>query len=562
MEVARRLYLYFIAAITLGMVIAGLITLANIALELALGTGGGQFVGFNPVEQRNGQLALTLATIGVALPVWALHWGLAQRSAFRAEPERRSAIRALYLAGVMLALLMLILGSGRDLVAYVFNTVFGADTGSNLGLAQSIASLLIGGGFWVYHAVIATRDARGPTSGAAAWLPRLYRYLAALIGLVTLLVGVVELINLAGETLGQSGGVIGSGPRASELASALTNIAVGTALWASHWYWSNRIARRQDERGDGERTARNRYGYLAVVIFGAVSALLQELSMAVRGVVSLGLGAEDPSAPEPALAIAGALALALVFGAVWMAHRRFMIREAARVSETLAMGAHRVDAYTIALLGLSIGGSGLAWLIGKAIAVAFSSSRSISGGGGNPELATFLSYTLVGSLAWLAAINVIGRWRSTPGIHEARSTARRAYLLLAIAGAVLGGVSAMVLLLNRLFGSILGAAAPSSVAVELATPIGVLVMALLIAGLHYRWLQRDQREVAIERTTAQLESLAAAEPAGPDLGLATPVAPAAQRRLVVTGPPGADLGATVAALRDALPDGFSLEDAD
>lgn len=562
MEIARRLYLYLISAITLGMLIGALITLVNIALEIILGTDGSEFIGFNPIQERIGRLSLVLATIGVALPVWGLHWVLAQRSAGRVESERRSAVRALYLAGVMFSLLVLLMISGRDLVSYLNTLIFGGSVGSNLGLAQSIAGLLIGAAFWAYHANVAARDARGPTSESAAWLPRLYRYLAAFIGLSTLLFGIIELIALAGEALSSTGGAISSGPRPSALASALTNVVVGAVVWISHWSWSNRIAHRQDERGLAERTARNRFGYMALVIFVAISALLQELTVAVRGVLSMGLGAEDDfSSTDPVLAVVGAIVLALVFGAVWLAHRRFMISEASRVSEALAMGARRVDAYIVALLGLSLGGSGLAWLIGKAITVLFSGGRSITSGGGDSELATFLAYTLVGSLIWLAAINVITRWRSAPGLDEARSTARRVYLLLAIAGSLLGGVSAMVLLLNRLFGSILGAAGPANLATELATPVGVLIMALLIASLHFRWLRRDQREVATERTSAQLEAIGAAPAVTLDDALAAS-APPAQRRLVVIGPAGADLGATVQALRGVLPEGYSLEEAD
>jgi hypothetical protein len=562
MEIARRLYLYVISAITLGMLTGALVTLVNIALEIILGADSGEFIGFNPIQERIGRLSLVLATIGVALPVWGLHWVLAQRSAGRVESERRSAVRALYLAGVMFSLLVLMMISGRDLVSYLNTLIFGGSAGSTLGLAQSIAGLLIGGAFWAYHANVAARDARGPTSESAAWLPRLYRYLASFIGLATLLLGIVDLIALAGEALTSSGGAISSGPRPSALASALTNVVVGAVVWASHWSWSNRIADRQDERGLAERNARNRYGYMALVIFVAVSAVLQELTVALRGVLSISLGADDDlSSTDPILAVAGAIVLALVFGAVWLAHRRFMISEAGHVSEALEMGARRVDAYIVALLGLSLGGSGLAWLIGKAITVVFSSGRSITSAGGDSELAGFLAYTLVGSLTWLGAINVISRWRSALGLGEARSTARRAYLLLAIAGSLLGGVSAMVLLLNRLFGSILGAAGPANLATELATPIGVLVMALLIAGLHYRWLRRDQRDLAIERTNVQLESMAAARAEAPAEVVPAP-APRAQRRLVVTGPAGADLGAAVAGLRAALPEGYGLDEVD
>jgi hypothetical protein len=574
MEIARRLYLYIISAITLGMLITALFTLVNIALETILGSSTRDYFGTNPIVARREQLALVLATIGVSFPVWGLHWILAQRAAQapapRGDVERRSGVRALYLAGVMFVLLVVLMVSATGLVRYLLSLVLGAQSGDRLGPAQAVGSILIAGGFWAYHALVAARDARVPTSEAAAWLPRLYRYLAAFIGLMLLLYGIVGLVDLAGQVLRQAGGgVIGSGSRSSALAAALTNVIVGLAVWAGHWLWSNRIARALDVRGERERTARNRSAYLVLVIFVAASVALIEFAIATTQAIKLVTGTPDVSGGS-ILDVVGAVVLGLVFGAVWWAHRRFMITEAGHLSEGHSMGARRVDAYIVALLGLSIGGTGLAWLIGKAITVVFPGpALTASGGGGNSELAAFLGYTLVGSLAWLAEISIIARWRDRLSLSEASSTARRAYLLLAIAGALLGGISALVLLLNRVFGSILGVTGPRNLAAELATPTGVLIMAVLIAGLQFRWLRRDQAEIVIERTRAQQEQMVA-EPAPPaaeaeQAAVAPATAPEAtpaERWLVLTVPPGADPAAALEELRRALPEGYVLEEAD
>jgi hypothetical protein len=568
MEVARRLYLYVISAITLGMLVFALLSLVNIALEVLF--GGNDFgIGLDPVAERRGRLAMMLATIGVALPVWLVHWTLAQRAALaagpRAQAERRSAVRALYLAGVMFGLMVLIVITGREVTRFVLAFALGADSGSQLGrlgLAEGIGAILVAGGFWLYHANVAARDWRDGAFGSADWLPRTYRYLMAFVGLSVLLLGIVEVVGLAGDVLSNGlGGVIGSGPRPAALASSLGYVVVGGLVWAGHWFWSNRIARGENERGRSERTARNRYGYLVFVMWVMASLTLNELSTALSAVLSAALGETSPGVGQLGIGLLGAIVLALVFAGVWWAHRRFMFEEAGRLSPAYALGARRVDAYVIALLGLMSAGPGLAWLIGKAISVASSGSGTIIGGNSNAELAMYVAFTIVGSIAWLVAISVVSRWRASEPLSEASSTARRTYLLLAIAGSVLGGVAALVLVLNRLFGSVLGVSGPRNLVGELATPLGVLVIALLIAGLHYAWLRRDQREVAIARTNAQLEALATTAPALAPEPMPVP-APVAQRRLVVTAPAGTDLDAALATLRGALPEGLSLEEAD
>ena len=76
MQAARRLYLYTMSGITLGVIAAGLVILLEVVLE---GTGlldrGPTSFTAAPRER----ISQAVAMLGVGIPVWAIHWLLIQR---------------------------------------------------------------------------------------------------------------------------------------------------------------------------------------------------------------------------------------------------------------------------------------------------------------------------------------------------------------------------------------------------------------------------------------------------------------------------------------------------
>ena len=98
----RRLYLYGVSAIALALMAVGAGSLIELAFErLGRAIAGTGVIG--PGLDRE-LLAMSVALLIVGLPLWLAHWWLADRSVRRdtpeADAERRSVIRALYLAGV------------------------------------------------------------------------------------------------------------------------------------------------------------------------------------------------------------------------------------------------------------------------------------------------------------------------------------------------------------------------------------------------------------------------------------------------------------------------------
>src|SRR4051812_19838730 len=105
MAVTRRVYLYGIALVALGMLVAGLVGLLQIVLEAMVRAGQPAVAGAgdDPIRNRV-SFASTLTAIG--LVAWLIHWGLADRPVRQggaaSVSERASAIRKLFLYLVLL----------------------------------------------------------------------------------------------------------------------------------------------------------------------------------------------------------------------------------------------------------------------------------------------------------------------------------------------------------------------------------------------------------------------------------------------------------------------------
>src|SRR5690606_14661930 len=184
-QIARRLYIYFIAAVSLAMLAVGLMNLLRIGLaQIAIALGWSEVI-LEPGKAIRRQVSLWAAVSIVALPVWLLHWWLAERAALRpnaeGEAERGSTVRALYVSAVLAGSFIAWFFAGTALVRRLLGEVLDAPepTGS---LAGPLALVLVSASIWVYHAGVRRGDAAAvEMRGAAAWAPRLYRYAAAFI---------------------------------------------------------------------------------------------------------------------------------------------------------------------------------------------------------------------------------------------------------------------------------------------------------------------------------------------------------------------------------------------
>ena len=142
------------------------------------------------------EVSIYAAIAIVALPIWLLHWWLAERGRHGpdSEGERRSSVRALYLAGVLTGALFAAIVAAVRLLQATTLWIVSTNGADAPGSGEFwIALLAVSVSILAYHGCVRLGDMRAcPLEEEADWLPRLYVYLAAFIGLTLLTFAVGE----------------------------------------------------------------------------------------------------------------------------------------------------------------------------------------------------------------------------------------------------------------------------------------------------------------------------------------------------------------------------------
>lgn len=549
MQTARRLYLYLLAGIGLGVLVSG-VSLLLTTLFQALGLGGGEVLsGGQAVRER---LTLATAMSAVALPVWLIHWFVAERGVRPGRPgadaERSSAVRGLYFALVLGGLLIALFVSAGSLVEYAVQSLTGdapdfREPAGDLGLLVAAAAA------WGYHIRVRIRDWRtGSIFGAGAWLPRAYLYAATFVGLLLLLFGTADLLALVSRmVIGAPDPVFDSGQAwwSFPLATAVSRVLIGAVAWIGHWWYANRLWTDPSARGALERAARPRFAYYVAALVVSAAAAIGYLGQGLSGVLDAAFGTLDSDNRVVAELVATLLA-AVLFAIAWRIHAGWLRAAAAEPGGPGNAAGERLVAYPTALVGLALGAVAIGRLLGQLIETLFGGGQVVVGGLLALEIvADFVPYALLGAGAWLWQWSRITRTRRVDPIGEGASTVRRAALLLVLAIAVLAGVAALGTILYQLFGTIFGIDARG----DLGVPLGALIAALAVAAFHGQLLRGDARVRD-----------AVAAPSTEDARAARPVA---ELSLVLVAPAGTDpaeLTRVRLALEEELPDGYRLRE--
>lgn len=561
MQTVRRLYLYLMSGIALAVLLVGLNILLSVALH-ALGIGRGESISGNDSDRE--ALSLAAALVVVGLLVWTVHWMLVERSLRPDNPnrdaERGAAERALYLTLVLGALLVFGVLAGIQLMEELTSRLFGIsrlDEFFTPDIGASLATVVVTGSAWAYHVAIRQRDLRvGPLTGAGAWMPRVYLYGAALVGLIFTALNISTLLGTGVRAL--SGPVPdfdpGDFPKL-QAAVAIAGIIAWGIVWLGHWWFSTRLAHGTGWRADSERRARLRVAYLV----GAVGSMALGTGifafLALFATLRLALAAPDLSGTEDAVQAVGVPLVSLLpWAAAWWLHRTWLFAESRAADDPARLAtAERLNASVVALIGLWALAVGSAGLLGLLLDASLGGNRTL-GDFWKGELAGYLAAAVLGTLLWLWNwLRLQARHAAAPR-EEADSTVRRAYLLIVVGITVIASLGSLAFVLYRLFASILGVAIVENAMSALSAPIGALIVATAVAVYHGLALRRDQALRAEASSAVQAEG-AAVETAEIPPAQETP----ARRVLVLSGPANADLDATVAAIRAALSPELSLE---
>ncbi|MDQ3401161.1 MAG: DUF5671 domain-containing protein, partial [Chloroflexota bacterium] len=200
----------------------------------------------------------------------------AQRAA-RAEPDRRSPLRALYLYLVMFVTALLVFfhlqHALRDpLIALLGPVPFGpqAMPADELPrrVAASLSMVLVAGATWWYHQRVATADRRAVAivREPAEWR-RAHEYLLVLVGLFSIILAAVGILAGLWEVAFDAAPPptvthFPGGPPITltalerlrgQLPFSVPTLLTGVALWLIHWIPARRMSAATTAEGDDER---------------------------------------------------------------------------------------------------------------------------------------------------------------------------------------------------------------------------------------------------------------------------------------------------------------------
>jgi hypothetical protein len=471
--VVRRSYFYAAALLGLQLFAVGLSDLFGALLERLLAPAV-----IGTPELAATRLSLSVALVLVGLPLWAIHWSVAQRMARRTE-EQHARLRRVYGYLVLLIAVLTVLFALRDLFAVLFGAVVAEQAG--LQAANAIGGIVVQGGIWAYHWRVfsADRAAVEPAEGTAT-LRRWYLLLAQAISLSLASVAAIVLIHqlLQQILVPAIDATLGIGESLAMLIAAL-------AVWLPHHLWADWLVRAPSPLRADELRSTLRQVYAALVITATAIAALGGMTALLYAVLLAGFG----GATWQSLLVdqTGALATVIVAAPLWAYHRRQLANEARMSAQAARVAtAQHVIGYLMAAIGLAALFFGLGELLSTLLRSVL--APDVFGAGWREPLSRALALTVVALPVYgITAQAMERRAHATPA--EERTLARRIYLYAALLFGLAATVSAVVALLRLVLSALLGAPAPD-LPIELGRWVGYTLPGAAIAVFYALRLRR------------------------------------------------------------------------
>jgi hypothetical protein len=506
----------------------------------------------------SGQAALSVAMIAVGGPVYGFHWWLARRGldaqGIDGEQDRGSAVRAWYLAVVM----GISLAAGVWALTAVTSTILMrlADLSRTGSLAATVAVAVVAIPTWAVFARGRAREIRATQMrGAAAWLTRLYRYLAA-YGLLVLLLGAAVglLETVLSVLIGREAFSLNDKWWRAAAAGQVASIAVAGGALLLHWREARLAIRDAALVGEDDRLTRLRAAFFGGALLTTISwtALIVAGAIADAGRLLAGMSRGDLGAWLETV-IGPPIAILPVAAAGWWVATTVR-REAIALGPDRVLAARRLTLLLPSLAGLAYLAAGVTQLIQTALLRLAGNSPILYGENINHQVPWYLAQVLVGAILWLPTwLAVLDGRRREPQL-ERTALASRAHLFLVVGTALVAAVPATIVILYRILEPILGGTSSSRLTDDLAFVIAVLIVAAVGLAYHAPLLVGDLAIKGISRVAAPGTELitavagdqvpAASHPATVDLVLEVPEAesvPAVVAGLQSHLPPGARL---------------------
>ena len=235
MRTVRRLYFYAVSLVSLEVVLWGLIGLVRSAITPDL-VGGGP-----------ARLAQALSLILVGVPVFWIHWNVAQRNAREDMDEHASGVRAFFLYATLLAILIPIIQNLLSLVNQIVLRVFNISTNLTMfsqgqAWTDNLVAILMNGLLAIYFLRVLRLDWETVKPDDSLSIQRrLYRIIWVAYGLVMMVAGVQQMLRFVLTV--PSNTLYGINTRIT-FTNSLSLLLVGTPLFYFAWQTLQNALRR------------------------------------------------------------------------------------------------------------------------------------------------------------------------------------------------------------------------------------------------------------------------------------------------------------------------------
>lgn len=477
MRTVRRLYFYTVSLVSLEVVLWGLIGLVRSAITPDL-VGGGPT-----------RLAQALSLILVGVPVFWIHWNIAQRNAREDMEENSSGVRAFFLYATLLAILVPIIQNLLGLVNHIAVRVFNLP--SNLTMfspdqvwTDNLVAILMNGLLAIYFIRVVRQDwERVTSSESLSNQRRLYRFIWVVYGLVMLVAGVQQMLRFILTV--PSNTLYGLNTRVA-FSNSLSLLFVGTPLFYFAWQTAQNALKESRER-----ESLLRLGLLYILSLSGVITVLSTGGVIADNLLRIVFG-ERPGFPEFISAISIPFSLGVPLAGVWAYFGRWLSFSMTEVPDApRRAGLRRFYFYILSAIGL------VATFIGLSLLLSFVIDNMVGGTlwvtGLRSQLASALAVMLVSFPLWWLT------WRpmqsdalqaGDSGDHARRSLMRRVYLYLVLFISVIGGMVVTGSMLFLLLRSLLGDTPPNLLR-DVLNYLQLLILFVLFGFYHGQKLRRD-----------------------------------------------------------------------
>lgn len=496
MLIARRLYLYLISYISLGMLLFGGANLLKLLLERWL-TAKDWYIGYNDSFRQ--EFSLWGAVLIVGTVVWVIHWVMAQKSVVPSRPgaaqERSSVLRKLMIYAVLLVSIWQIVFAVDGLLHSILMNL--PDLGSiavRNSFSSSFPVALVFGVVWFYYWWIRTTDNRlQPEQKGGATVRRWYFYIVCYGTLSLLIYHSAELLYnvwlvVTGTYLASVDTHWIPGPIADNLAWVL----VALPAWLWHWLQTQRLtASSEDEQ---HSILRKLYLYLAIT--QTVAVTLVSLAFFLYHMLRFAMGSSFVNDAGGSLLTAASLPFcnALVYGVFWAFYSQILKWDTALIAQEPPLQANlrRLYYHLVALVSLIVLSIGLARLVRILLDLWLGGDTTVfSREGWSNEISLFTTLILAGGTVWYFSWAPLQKKAlGQDGAAERKAIFRRIYLYLVIFLSVVTLLGSTAWLIYQIF-LIVGKPITGELISEMSWALGATATATLMLVYHLRIMLGD-----------------------------------------------------------------------